>query len=272
MKIPEQLDTPELREYLTRLCDRAERTLRNLHPKATRKGKLPDHVEEEIEGLKAETADDLLFKFASITSLRRVGGFHGPSGDHDVGLEIVTRQPVPIQLTSGRTVHIRSKSLRAYLRMASHWHAIALIDEALQPLVENGRLTDLPLIRRAREARMRELEMCLAIALSDAPNPREGIEPPEWIEEITHADMEAIQRAHVTVGVGRYQALPDPHGGDDGGEPERQGFGALIAMLAKVRRTTTEALITDDIWRILGELKMTADTPEPVEDLSDLGL
>lgn len=264
--------------WLQHYAAEAERDLRTMHPESDPRNRLPQRLEDELarKALNVGTPESLLLRYATCRARLAEGVSQDRQAEAaagDVTYDIITRAPYPLTFSNGQRHPIYSKSVLAYERMAELWTAFTLLEAAASALHEQQRLSDLLLLRDARRACEGIRRELLGLALHPDADPPAGAEPPAWSRTLTHEDMSAIQIAHVAVGAGRYQQLPDPRARTKSDrDPSREGFGHFIAAIADRRKASEDAILRADWWQLLARLRLAAQAqPGPsADDLEDL--
>ncbi|MEW5926216.1 MAG: hypothetical protein AB1941_01895 [Gemmatimonadota bacterium] len=224
---------PDLASLRAR-CATQERVLRMQYPQG-----LPPEVEQELAAAPGDTFASAVDRLVCIkVALKRwtAARTRATAAESEAGelaaLHLLTREPVPVPLASGRTVEITGRSVAAIVEIASHEARLAM----LQAEVEETRAALVALLARRRRERpglrrrwryrhhhrrlveryealhtavARHLErMCAHVATADGAPARLEEAAPAWWREVAVEDTVALFLGCHEAGPGRAGRVP----------------------------------------------------------------
>lgn len=295
------------REEAEGWCAEYEPALRRLFAP----GSLPPAWEAQLEAAPFDgTAKGAIRRFGLLKGFYiarqqiNVAGTGGRSVENknEVMRQLIEREPVAVQLASGRVVHIRSRSWNAYYQIGAHAIRINWLNTQLDRLGEAyttvfrdgqagarspwrnwrrlfpffGKLRRLEKMHRDVYAELlHQRARMYTHVFRDHPGPAPRDEaPPPWWSEITPADDPFILAALFEAGHGRWDALgPVPPSTAKVERAEDFGFQSLIHSLERNLPIHAAPLGNEglgwlkdaDLFQLLAWTRVSAD-PQPVRD------
>lgn len=217
-------------------CARNERLLRMQYPD----GKLPARWEAEL-GPEPTTMTAALERWALLRHcIRQHGQGRVREADavdaREAARQILRREPVRVELDSGRTVEVRGRSYGAIVEIAAH--ALAVQELSARIEAEEGAISSDRYRALGYEVQLHRRAIW-AHALRADPSPARSLdEAPAWWREITPADDARLLAATYEAMFERRERLGAAPEAKDAREPPAEHFGwmSILAMLeAKYR-------------------------------------
>lgn len=275
-------------DWLRAECVRLERVLRMQYAQpgqlATGKEKLPAQLEQGLAAFPlGKSTTTALRRWAYIKHLyllRSEKLVHASEGDARAAARaLLRRDPVNVELTTGRVVGVTARSYAATHAIARHWFRIRMLDAELELAAAQfqeiqvevltvgwmrirRRITLRRRLRRLEETHRRlSLEMIAqrqamyAHAFTADGAPASSLEQaPAWWIEVDPADDLALLEGLAEAGPGRWkriQAAMPVEAGTSEREPWQDSWGGLFALIERESKLEPASCYDRDLYQLL---------------------